>query len=944
MFDFIAHEGKAHDEDPPGRGSGRYAWGSGGNPEQHQSGLSSTVKELRKRGLKDGQIAKELLGEKATINDLRAEIAIESKRKWLRQRQEAIKLYDELGNKSEVARKMGIGESQVRNLLDDTLAYRKMKYDNTADKLRELVKKNEGYLDVGSSTEHYLGVNENTKDIAIKILEKEGYKRAWVPVPQLGTQHNTTRMVLVAPDVEYKDVFDLSKNKIGSVVDFTPDDGKTWFTPKYPESIDSKRVWVRYKEDGGDDKDGVVELRKGVEDISLGPSMYAQVRIAVDNKAYMKGMALYSDEIPDGYDVVYNTNKKRGTKVIPDSEDESGTVMKHLKIDKGTGEVDRENPFGALIKAGGQREYQDENGDTKLSIINKLQEEGDWDSWGRTVSAQFLAKQPQKLINLQLDATIKKKRDQLDEIMSLTNPVVKQKMLNNFAGKCDSNAADLSAVGFKGQAFQVLLPVSSVKENEIYAPGYNNGEQVAVIRYPHGGTFEILNLTVNNNNPQARALLGNAKDAIGIKPSNKEVLSGADFDGDTGLVIPQTSNSIKVQTIPPLEALKNWDNKEGYKLPDDAPNISSSRKELEMGKVTNLIMDMTVGGADPETEIAKAVKHSMVVIDSQKHHLDYKQSYIDQDIENLKIKYQGVHEDTGKPKGASTVLTRANSQVYIPSRKEVTNTSIMTEEELEKWNEGKRVWRPTGETKKVEIKNPDKMTEQELARYKAGKRVWRDSDKLTQTKVRQMDIVDDAFELVRDPYNTKEVVYAKFANDLKALANEARRESRKIKPTPVNHQAKEVYKEEVESLKKKVVNAEMNDPKERQAQSIGNAMVSAKFADNPDMDYEHRQRQRDIALRQARNMVGAHKEKVDITDREWEAIQSNAISTNLMRKIVKNADQEKLTKLAMPKNTKTELSNSEISLAKAMLNNPKYSIYDVAERFGVSTSTIRNIE
>lgn len=81
----------------------------------------------------------------------------------------------------------------------------------------------------------------------------------------------------------------------------------------------------------------------------------------------MKGMAIYSDDIPDGYDIVYNTNKKSGTKVIPD-EGDSGTVMKPLKIDEGTGEVDKSNPFGALIKAGGQREYVDQNGETQLSL------------------------------------------------------------------------------------------------------------------------------------------------------------------------------------------------------------------------------------------------------------------------------------------------------------------------------------------------------------------------------------------------------------------------------------------------------------------------------------------------------------------------------------------------------------------------------------------------
>lgn len=44
-----------------------------------------------------------------------------------------------------------------------------------------------------------------------------------------------------------------------------------------------------------------------------------------------------------------------------------------------------------------------------------------------------------------------------------------------------------------------------------------------------------------------------------------------------------------------------------------------------MGVISNLITDMTLRGAD-EKELARAVKHSMVVIDAEKHGLDYKRS------------------------------------------------------------------------------------------------------------------------------------------------------------------------------------------------------------------------------------------------------------------------------------------------------------------------------
>lgn len=76
-------------------------------------------------------------------------------------------------------------------------------------------------------------------------------------------------------------------------------------------NLDSERIFVRYKEDGGSEKEGLIELRKGVPDVDLGCYRYAQVRIMVDNEYYAKGLAVYSDDIPDGKDVVLNSKKSR---------------------------------------------------------------------------------------------------------------------------------------------------------------------------------------------------------------------------------------------------------------------------------------------------------------------------------------------------------------------------------------------------------------------------------------------------------------------------------------------------------------------------------------------------------------------------------------------------------------------------------------------------------
>lgn len=939
MVSEIIHSGVAHDDGPPGRGSGRYGWGTGENPHQHQFDLMTAVASMKAKGLKDGEIAKSLFGEKATAVDLRAELSIAKSKARQFNHAKAVELLTECnGNVSEVARRMGKNESTIRSYLDPIRAERMDRYESTAKMLKDTIDK-KGMIDISAGTEISLGVPDYTKKVAVKMLEKEGYLKSWISVEQLGTQHETSIVVLAPPGTTHSDV---QKNKynLAQIADYTPDAGKTWWVPEFPSNLDSKRVKVRYAEEGGKDKDGVIEIRKGVDDLSLGGSQYAQVRIAVDGTHYLKGMAIYNDgsDMPKGVDIIFNTNKHIGTPMIGDKDHE---VLKRLKVNKETGEIDRDNPFGASIKRGGQRKYTDGNGNEQLSPINKLQEEGDWDNWSRNLSSQFLSKQPIKLINQQIDISLKDKRLELEEIKKLTNPVVKKKLLDEFAGGCDANAADLSVKGFKGQAFQVILPVPKMKDNEIYAPNLKDGETVALIRYPHGGVFEIPVLKVNNRQKNAKDIMKDAKDAVGINPKVAEQLSGADFDGDTACVIPVSSNNLKIKTSKPLKGLEGFDPKETYKLPDSAPEMNPRTKQNEMGRVTNLITDMTVGMATPN-EICKAVKHSMVVIDAEKHHLDYKQSARDNDIENLKKTYQGVNR-LGKGKGASTILSRASSEIYVDKRKEVTNTKDMTPEELKAWNEGKKVYRTTTRTKTQykQIKQPSKMTPEELERYKSGQKVFRNvGEKTPQEKIKQMDAVDDAIELVRDKNNPKEMAYANYANSLKGLANEARRESRSIKPTPVNQSAKATYAKEVEDLNNKLTKAKMNKPLERQAQLLANADVSQKFASNPDMDYEHRQRVKAQALNKARSIVGAKKEKIEITDREWEAIQAGAISTNKLTEILNNADSDAIKKRATPKKQTSTLSKAQMSLLKSMINSGMYTQKDIADRLGVSVSTV----
>lgn len=60
----------------------------------------------------------------------------------------------------------------------------------------------------------------------------------------------------------------------------------------------------------------------------------------------------------------------------------------------------------------------------------------------------------------------------------------------------------------------------------------------------------------------------------------------------------------------------------------------------------------------------------MVVIDAEKHHLDYKQSEIDNGIASLKKKYQGSYDEDGRyHEGAATLISRAKSETSVLKRK-----------------------------------------------------------------------------------------------------------------------------------------------------------------------------------------------------------------------------------------------------------------------------------
>lgn len=537
---------------------------------------------------------------------------------------------------------------------------------------------------------------------------------------------------------------------------------------------------------------------------------------------------------------------------------------------------------------------------------NKRAEEGDWGEWSDHLPSQFLSKQSMTLINKQLGLATADKVAEYDEICALTNPTVKKTLLKSFADDCDSAAVHLQAAALPRQKYQVILPLTTIKDTEVYAPNYKNGEQVALIRYPHGGTFEIPVLTVNNKQPEGKKVLGNTpKDAIGINSKVAERLSGADFDGDTVMVIP-TGGKIKITSTHPLKGLEGFDPKEKYG-PDSTtqPYKRMKNTQTEMGKVSNLITDMTLKGAT-EDELARAVRHSMVVIDAEKHNLDYKRSEQDNGIASLKKKYQGRVEDGKYKEGAATLISRAKSEVSVPKRK----------------------GSPTiNEDGSLSYKTADDLT---YVDKKTGKTKTR-----TQAST-QMAEAKDARTLSSG--TPQEEAYASYANKMKSLANQARKEMVSTGKIPYSASAKAAYQNEVDSLNAKLNVALKNAPRERQAQVIANATVTAKKQANPDMTNAEIKKANQQALTAARKQVGAERKPVVITDREWEAIQAGAISESKLTQILNNADIDSLRQRATPRATTTLSTAKQNKIASMSASG--YSTSEIAEALGISTSTV----
>ena len=921
------------------RRSGRYPWGSGGNvstPYLRAVKFQTLVSDIKAAvpGIKEKDILvalglDELKDPIFTINDLRSTTTIAKDIVIREEAHRAVMLRDKGMSPKAISEKLGLPLGTVRLRLKQYETHKESVLTATSNVIREAVDKY-SIVDVGKGTNFHLdGVSPEKVKAAVSLLVEEGYEPYTLKIRNVGTKNQTSYSVLTKPGTTFGEASKMRDN-IHVMANWSEDGGLTHYGIKEPLSVDPKRLKVNYAEDGGGLEDGVVYVRRGVKDLSMGKSQYAQVRIKIGETHYIKGMAIVTDNLPEGVDLLLNTPKKRGTPLMGDK---TNSVLKPLKDDP-------ENPFGSMI----QRQIIETNPktgeDEVVSAVNIVNEEGSWDDWRKSLPSQMLAKQPNALIRDQLEVTRHGTLNKLDEINSITNPIVKKDALAKFADQIDSDAVELRAAAMPKQHTQVILPLKDMPKNEVYAPNFETGTRVVLIRFPHGGPFEIPELIVNNNRRKAKAIIANAPDAIGIHPSVAERLSGADFDGDTVLAIRNDDRRIKgFDSLGQHgnvydKALKNFDPKTtygGYEVigknakGEDVGNFPLMKDTgLEMGRITNLITDMQVLGATPE-HVVRAVKHSMVVIDAEKHMLDYKASERDNNIAQLKELYQGSSNA-----GAQTILARSTAEVPVP------------EIRLRKMSEGGPVDPTTGELRWVETGAVRAKYDSKTKTYMDGKDGRPLVNEPKTTKMKRMSLTNDANTLVSDPNNQVERLYADHVNAMKTYANQARLQSIKIADPRRNKEAASVYATEVEELRVQINQAKATKPLERKANIIAQRVYKERLAEDPTLRFDADRRKKiERQVREgARIRMGLKRPVITPTDRQWDAIQAGALSSSMTRDMLEYADEKRINQLASPR-TNTVLTSAVSSRAKSLLASGK-TWGEISDLLGVSVATLKS--
>lgn len=877
--DVILHYGRGH---LSGGRSGRYPWASGDN----RIHFTEAVATLKESGITDKTQQAKALG--ISRNELQAHLSSEHAAIKEEITKRGRDLVGTGKSVNQTAQELGVPEATLRLYLNDTApsthGARIERAKEVTDMYRKALKEQSGYIDVGAGTEHQIGITKYQKDMALEALKNEGYSVHKVRLRNLTNPDKpiTTQVLTKNPDL-----YDVQgKHALDVQLPNYQYDGVKLTGIKKPVDVPWSDVSISYGKNGENDRDGTILVKRGNPEADLGAAHYAQVRISVGGTHYMKGMAMYGDDsdfkgLPESTKFIFHTNK-------PSSKAPQDVLKKQKDNPL--------NPFESSIRR-------------QRGVFNIVNQEGDWSEYRTTLASQFLSKQSLSFVKERLADTLKRNQEDFAEISKVTNPVVKKKLLDDLVGDptdstkrgaIDTMMFHMRAVGEPGTRYKTLIANPWLKVNEVYAPDYNNGDHLVLVRYPHGGTFELPDLVVNNQSGKSRKLLGNAIDGIGIHPETAKKLSGADFDGDTVIALPNNDGKIKYRKS--LPGLKEFDPND-YELTDKADlpyettkknkytgkdekvtvypgkHISPRFKQTEMGNVSNLITDMTLKGAT-DSELARAVKYSMVVIDSEKHHLDWKAAKSAYAIGALQKKYMTkINPETGRKSiGANTLISVAKHESDKGEGKGSLISKLASEGKLSKINSGTPV----------------------------------------------------------------EKAYQNYIEQLQIMKNTGRKESMAIDIPKRDPKATKIYSKEVISLNSKIKSIQAQAPLERKAQVEANRAFKEYVAANPTISSDRKKSLKSEMLNNARqaNGIDPYEKKVHISEKEWDAIQANAISKTALDKLLSKADMTELRGYATPKD-KASISTAKIASIKRMIASGNYTLAEIAQSTGYSANTIK---
>ncbi len=150
--------------------------------------------------------------------------------------------------------------------------------------------------------------------------------------------------------------------------------------------------------------------------------------------------------------------------------------------------------------------------------------------------------------------------------------------------------------------------------------------------------------------------------------------------------------------------------------------------------------------------------------------------------------------------------------------------------------------------------------------------------------------------------------------------------------------AKETYRDVVDNMMHQLNICLKNAPRERQAQLAANSEVKAMKKANPGMTQKEIKKQGQLALSRARTRYGAQRNRVEINERGWQAIQAGAFSESTLSQILRFADIDQVRSYATPR-ASSSLSSGKQARIKAMRASG-YTNAEIANALGISASTV----